>query len=142
MTESELEEIETQFSVKLHQDYRTLVLEPPTELAELLDRVTSEHTEAETMLFRSVDYLAGTNEWVRDPDDDFEFDPNDDSVTWPEQWFVIGGDIGGNLYCLKTDADDPSPAVYYWEQGTTELTLASEDLAGYVRLIFESHDES
>lgn len=139
MTEAELQEIEKQFSAVLHTDYRKLVLDTPVKLIALLEAVAEENTEAETMLFRTVEYLAGTNEWVRDPDDNFEFNPNDDTVPWPKDWFVIGGDVGGNLYCVKTDSDMPSPSVYFWYQGTTELEIVSEDIAGFVRAIFETY---
>lgn len=132
LTESDLNEMEQQFALVLPGSYKKLVLDPPEELVQLLDWSTRKDTESETMLFRSADTLAGTNEWVRDIEDDFQFDPNDDSVNWPKGWFAIGGDIGGNLYVILP----PSDAVYRWYQGTTELELIADNIPAYIRAIF------
>jgi hypothetical protein len=134
MTEDELKQVESQFSVKLPSDYRKLLLDMPAELVAMLEWHSSQDSEEETMLFRTEDCISNTNEWVRDADDDFEFDPNDATVPWPDDWFVIGGDVGGNLYCLKRNSDGAT--IYHWHQGTTDLEQIADGVAAYIRFIF------
>jgi hypothetical protein len=134
MTESELSALDKEFGIVLHEDYRKLMLDTPGELFAILDWHAKSESEAETMLFRDAELIRDLNEWVRDTDDDFEFDPNDQSVPWPADWFVIGGDCGGNFYCLDRTTD--KPRIFEWQQGTTELDQVADSIPSYIRYIF------
>ena len=138
MNETQLKKIEKQFSVSLPDGYRKFLKSPPSILAAAL-RQDDKETRGQIPLFLDAEYIIDANRLMRDPKHPgfFGFGPTDDPVPWPEQFFIIGSDVGGNFYCIKPASG--TTAVYFWYQGDTVLKRCAKDLPTYIRQVFKSY---
>jgi hypothetical protein len=59
---------------------------------------------------------------------------------WPDKYVIIGGDLGGNYYCLNVHG--ASSAVYYWFHETGEFSLYARSLASFILKVFQDYAES
>ena len=131
MTDEDLTRIEQTFGVQLPHGYRQLLKSPPNLLVALMDAFAKEETELETPIYLNADVIIAANEEVRDPE--MVFGPNDD--LWDGELFVIGGDCGGNRYCIKPNSG--SSTVYEWDHtGDCELDVYGETIPRYVERWF------
>lgn len=138
MNETQLKRIEKQLSVTLPDCYRKFLKSPPSILAAAL-RQEEKETPGQTPLFLDLDAIIDANRMMRDPKhpEFFGFGPTDDPEPWPEQFFIIGSDVGGNFYCIKPASG--TTAVYFWYQGDTVLKRCAKDLAAFIQQIFKSY---
>lgn len=121
--------IEKTFGISLPSGYQALLLEMPKELQSLL---SCEEEDTDKPVFEDRKSIVETNKLVRDPA--FEFDAGNPKRCWPEKYFVIGGDIGGNLYCINRKLK--RTAVYFWQHDSAEFQKCSKTLTEFVFQIF------
>lgn len=138
MNEAQLKRIEKQLSVALPDCYRNLLKAPPSILAAAL-RQEDKETPGQIPLFLDVDSLINSNRMMRDPNhpEFIGFGPTDEPQPWPEQFFIIGSDVGGNFYCIKPATG--TTGVYFWHQGDTVLKRCAKDLPTFVQQFFKSY---
>ena len=138
MNEKQIASIEKKFACKLPKGYREMLLAPPSFLVALL-KLEEKDCPGQTPFFTNARMISGVNDWVRNPTDDdyFEFDPNDDSVAWPERYFIIGSTVGGDFYCLAPKTG--RSRVYYWTQGDTGFTKFADGMRSFVKKLFRNY---
>ena len=138
MTNRQLNAIEKRFGIKLPTDYRQLVLAPPSGLVALLDITASECNWHETQLplFTDTSLIRDINEMVRDRNsDDFIFDESNLRRRWPKKYFVIGADVGGNLFCIVPNSK--ATKVFQWHHDDSEFEKCSDSVEQYIRHLFD-----
>ena len=140
MNEKQIKTIEKKFSIELPTGYRQMLINPPSYFAVLLKHDEKDNP-GQTPFFTDHDLIIGINQMMRDPDDPefFGFDPNDETKPWPERYFIIGSDIGGNFYCIAPKTGKSK--VYFWYQGDTAFSKFSDDMAGFVKRVFKTYGE-
>ena len=140
MNEAQIKRIEKQFSVTLPDGYRNFLKAPPGILAAAL-RQENKETPGQTFLFLDSDDIIDANRMMRDPEHPqfFGFGPTDDPEPWPDQYFIVGSDVGGNFYCIKPATG--KTAIYFWYQGDTVMRRCAKDLSAFIRLIFKSYGD-
>ncbi len=141
MTNKDVRAIEKKFGIKLPGTYCQLITNLPPYLEALLLRDAKDGCESQIPFFLDRGMVEWTNGLVRGDEDDvyFEFDPNDDERPWPDDYFVIGSDVGGNYYCLKPATK--TDRVYFWEQGCTSFMKYSQNIAGMVKKQFKLYSD-
>ena len=141
LTEKKIQSLEKRFAIKLPSPYRELLKSPPSYLVALLEQdVKDDGCKSQITPYLDAKMIEGTNLMARDPDDpDFEFDPNDSERPWPQRYFIIGSDVGGNFFCITPDSGNDR--VYLWEQGCTHFTKYSDDMKGFVKRLFRLYGE-
>lgn len=140
MNEKQIRSIEQQFSITLPHGYRQMLLKPPESLAVLLKHDEKENP-GQTPLFLNHQLIVGINQMMRDPNDPdyFGFDPNDETKLWPNRYFIIGSDVGGNFYCIAPITK--TSRVYFWYQGDTAFSRFSDSMPGFVKRVFRIYGE-
>ncbi len=140
MNEKQVQSLEKQFAITFPHGYRQMLLAPPPYLAALL-KYDEKDNPGQTPFFMDHRLIAGINQMMRDPDDPeyFGFDPNDDSKLWPDRYFIIGSDVGGNFYCIAPKTN--KSRVYFWYQGDTAFSRFADDMAGFVKRVFRTYGE-
>ncbi len=140
MNSNQIKQIEKKLSVSLPETYRNFLKSPPSILAAAL-RQEEKENPGQTMLFLDAEHIIDSNQLMRDPDHPgfFGFGPTDDPVPWPDEYFIIGSDVGGNYYCIKPATG--KTAVYFWYQGDTILKRYAKDLSAYIRKIFQLYGD-
>lgn len=140
MNEKQVQSIEKRFSISLPHGYRRMLLRPPSHLAVLLKHDEKENP-GQTPFFMDQRLIVGINLMMRDPDDPdyFGFDPNDESKPWPDRYFIIGSDVGGNFYCLAPKTK--KSRVYFWYQGDTAFSRFADDMSAFVKRVFRDYGE-
>lgn len=141
MTENQLASIERRFGCKLPRGYRQLLVSIPGELLALLKWEDNEYKcEEQTCLYRTQRNLVAMNTLVRDSEtDEFEFDPNNRDRPWPDRYFVIGGDVGGNFYCVNTQLN--RDRVYFWNHGDTRFVRVCDGVPRFIKHLFREFAE-
>ena len=140
MTEDEVKELEAAFDVRLPSGYRHLLLSPPSMLIALMDSLAEEHSDYEVPAFLKAEVIRNENSEARDPEEGFVYDVEDEDAVWPNEYFIIGGDCGGNRYFIKPTSG--VSAVYEWDHsGAAEIELVSETIAQYVEHWFKELGE-
>lgn len=140
MNEKQVKRLEKKYAVAFPPGYRQMLLDPPEYLEVLLTHDEKENP-GQTPFFFDHEMIDGINQMMRDPDDPnyFGFNPNDESKTWPERYFIIGSDVGGNFYCIAPKSG--KSRVYFWYQGDTAFSRFSDDMAGFVKRVFKTYGE-
>ena len=140
LNETQIKRIERQFSVTLPASYRKFLKAPPSILAAAL-RQEDRENPGQTPLFLDCKYIVDANRMMRDPKHPqfFGFGPTDDPEPWPDQYFIVGSDVGGNFYCIKPATG--TTTVYFWHQGDSVLKRCAKDLPAFIRQIFKSYGE-
>lgn len=140
MNEKQVSEIERAFSISLPVGYRQLLLNPPGYLSAVIE-FDEQENPGQTPMFLDPDLIIGVNEMMRDPEDPeyFPFDPNDDSKPWPDRYFIIGSDVGGNFYCISPGSENSR--VYFWYQGDTAFSRFADDMPHFVNRVFKLYGE-
>lgn len=113
----------------------------PGELLALLKWEDADNQcDEQTCLYRTQRLLVEMNSLVRQSrSDKFEFDPNDRGRPWPDRYFVIGGDVGGNFYCINTQLDNDR--IYFWHQGDTRFARVCDGAPRFVKHLFREFAE-
>ncbi len=83
-------------------------------------------------IYQDVKTLVAENRFMRNRRPTNGFD-------WPDKYFIIGGDLGGNYYCLNVDAS--TSAIYYWFHETGEFSLYARSLASFILKVFHDYAE-
>ncbi len=140
MNEKQIASIEKKCGVQLPAGYRQMLLSPPPLLAALLKHDEKENP-GQTPLFTHPGMIVECNQMVRDPDGEeyYEFDPNDPDKLWPDRYFIIGSDVGGNYYCIAPSTG--KSRTYFLYQGDTSFTRFADDMHGFVKRIFRMYGE-
>ena len=140
MNERQIKSIEKEFSITFPNGFRSILASPPPLLQAWLQYEEKENP-GQSPLFLNRDLIIGINQMMRDPDDPdfFQFDPNDDSKPWPDRYFIIGSDVGGNFYCIAPKTK--KSRVYFWYQGDTAFPRYANDMAGFVKRLFKDYGE-
>ena len=134
MTDEDIAQIESAFAVCLPNGYRQLLKSPPTLLVALMDALAAEHSDFEVPIFLKADVIINQNREVRNPEFGFVAGPDEDDK-WDDELLIIGGDIGGNFYCVKPESD--SSVVYEWDHsGACDLEVYGESIPQYVERWF------
>lgn len=138
MNKTQIKSIEKKCKVSLPEYYREFLRSPPSILEAILKQEEKE-APGQASIFLDVSYIIDCNQMMRDPNhpEHFEYGPSDDPEPWPDQYFIIGSDVGGNFYCIKPESGKSS--VYFWYQGDNALKRCAKDLAAYVKQIFRLH---
>lgn len=133
MTEKQLKAIEKKLAVKLPKSYRNLLLKPPRQLLALLEWDDNDNEEGQTPLFRTSKLISQLNQECHTPDSEyFEF-------ALPDEYFIIGGDCGGNYYCIKPKAKKTE--VFFWHHDSCEFEKCSGSIREFVKYIFDFYAE-
>jgi hypothetical protein len=133
MTEKQLKAIEKKFGIKLPKSYRDLLLKPPPILLALLKWDDNDNEECQTPLFRTPKLISDLNEECHLAGaENFEF-------RWPDKFFIIGGDCGGNYYCIKPKTK--KTAVFEWQHDSNEFEKCAGSIREFVRHIFDFYAE-
>ncbi|MEM1070983.1 MAG: SMI1/KNR4 family protein [Planctomycetota bacterium] len=136
MTENEVVEIESAFGCKLPHAYRHLLLEPPEMLVALMNAYALENSDLEVPFFVKAEAIAASNQEVRDPENGIVYDEEDESAMWPSEYFVIGGDCGGNMYCIQPASGVST--VFEWDHsGGDNFEKCADTMKEYVKLWFK-----
>lgn len=140
MNEKKIKSIEKKFSVSLPSGYRQMLADPPGLFAALLKH-DAKANPGQTPFFTDERLIVGINNMMRDPNDPdyFGFDPNDAEKPWPDRYFIIGSDIGGNFYCIAPKTN--RSRVYFWYQGDTAFSKFSDDMPGFLRRVFRNYGD-
>ncbi|MDB2526481.1 SMI1/KNR4 family protein [Mariniblastus sp.] len=140
MNEKQIQSIEKKFSITLPNGYRKMLASTPPLLLAWLNYEEKENP-GQSPFFVDHRMIAGVNQMMRDPDDEeyFAFDPNDDSKPWPQRYFIIGSDVGGNFYCIAPASN--KSRVYFWNQGDTAFPKYADTMAGFVKRLFKDYGE-
>jgi len=140
MNEKQISSIEKKCGVQLPTGFRQMLLEPPPLLAALL-KFDAKENPGQTPLFTKPDMIIAVNQAMRDPEheDYFGFDPNDAGKPWPDRYFIIGSDVGGNFYCIAPSTG--KSRVYFWYQGDTAFSRFADNMEGFVKRIFRMYGE-
>ena len=140
MNERDIRSIEKRFSIALPNGYRRMLSSPPEYFAALM-KFDEKANPGQTPFFMDRRMIEGANLMMRDRDDPlyFGFDPNDPEVPWPERYFIIGSDVGGNFYCIAPKTG--RSRTYFWEQGDSAFPKFADDMAGFVKRIFKIYGE-
>ncbi len=134
MTEEDIVRIEQTFAIRLPHGYRQLLKSPPRLLVALMKEFAKEHSDFEVPVYLKADLIIGQNQLVRDPEEGFVAGPQQSDI-WDDELLIIGGDCGGNFYCIK--ANSGSSTVYEWDHsGACELEVYGESIPTYVERWF------
>ena len=126
MNEQEVSELEGQYG-KLPEDYKMMIQEFPESLRSFY---AHEDFNFNKGIFDDVAVIKEVNDEVRK----FKNTP------WPPNYFVIGGDCGGNYYCI--DLKKPKKTtVYFWCHEDDEFEKSAKDLASHIRDQFKQQAE-
>lgn len=138
MNKTQLKSIEKKCKVALPEWYREFLLSPPSILEAVLNQEEKEGP-GQSSIFLNHEDIINCNQMMRDTShpEHFEFGPSDDPEPWPDQYFIVGSDIGGNFYCIKPESGKSS--VHFWYQGNNALERYTKDFAAYVKKIFKDH---
>ncbi len=120
MTETQIKQIEKTFNCRLPAIYKRLLTVMPKPLKHLMSLERPGHRA----IFTDKDLIIKTNKSLR----------NAESLSWPEKYFIIGGDCGGNLLCLNLVSK--RSCVYFWWHETDEFFLHAKDIPAFIRRIY------
>ena len=135
MTKGQFDAMEKRFGIRLPNAYRNLVMSTPPELLALLKVSDETYDESQSQIYRDIGLIRSTNDWVRDADGDFTFDENSSRRRWPKKYFVIGGDVGGNLYCVLPQST--KVRVFHWQHDDTEFEPCGDSIEEFVKYLFD-----
>lgn len=140
MNEKQIQSIEKAFSFTLPHGYRSMLKSPPKLFAALL-ACTERECPGQSECFWDHELLVAINCMMRDRNDPeyFPFDPNDEDRPWPDRYFIIGSDVGGNFYCIAPATG--LSRVYFWHQGDIVFSRYAKDMASFVKRIFKDYGE-
>jgi hypothetical protein len=122
--------LEHEFKIRLHADYRKLHDSFPVPLMKLM---SCEEEPSARSVYNDLKTLVSENRLMRNRGPTNGFD-------WPDKYVIIGGDLGGNYYCLNVHG--ASSAVYYWFHETGEFSLYARSLASFILKVFQDYAES
>jgi hypothetical protein len=140
MNEKQIKSIEKEFALALPKGYRQMLKSTPPLLLAWL-QYEEKANPGQSPFYVDHKFIVSSNRSVRDPDDPeyCQFDPNDDSKPWPDRYFIIGSDVGGNYYCIAPKTK--KSRVYFWYQGDTAFPKYADDMAGFVKRLFKDYGE-
>ncbi len=140
MNEKQIKSIEREFSITLPNGYRSMLSSTPPLLLAWL-KYEEKENPGQSPFFVNHKMIIGINQMMRDPEDEeyFEFDPNDATKPWPERYFIIGSDVGGNFYCIAPKTK--TSRVYFWNQGDTSFPKYADNMASFVKRLFKDYGE-
>lgn len=127
MTNGSVRRLEREFKLLLPADYKKLLTSFPIPLMRLL---SCEANPNARHVYQELTTIVSANQLMR------KRQPTDDFV-WPEKYFIIGGDPGGNYYCLNLAAS--TSAIYYWFHETGEFSLYARSLASFIFKVFHDY---
>ena len=140
MTEDDVKQIESTFNVQLPNGYRGLLLSPPSLLVALMDAFAIEHSDYEIPIFLKPDVIRNENAEARNPEEGFIYNEDDEDDPWPDEYFIIGADCGGNKYCIRPESKLSS--VYEWDHsGGDNFEETADSIARYVEIWFKELGE-
>lgn len=140
MNEKQVASIEKAFSISLPRGYRELLKDTPP-LFQAWIQCEEKLNPCQSPFFMDHRMVIDVNRMMRDPDhpNHFEFDPNDISKPWPQKYFIIGSDVGGNYFCIVPATK--TSKVYFWEQGQTGFCKYADNIGGFVKRLFRDYGE-
>lgn len=140
MNEQDIQQIEAEFAVTLPHAYRRLLLSPPSMLVALMDAYALEIDGNEIPIYLKPDFIISDNREARDPEDGFIYNEEDEGDVWPNEYFVIGSDCGGNKYCIKPASGKSS--VFEWDHsGGDNFEETASSIKQYVEYWFKELGE-
>jgi len=138
MKKGDLRTIEQRMKISLPADYKTLMLGIPKELTSVMK---CEQYDVDKPLYESRATIVKSNEAVRKPsfESDFGFDARDPRSKWPAKYFIIGGDIGGNFYCIKLARK--VNGVFFWHHDSAQFEQCSKSLVSFIEYVFKHYGD-
>ena len=129
MSRSSAKQLEHEFNILLHADYRKLLASFPVPLMKLM---SCEEEPTARSVYNDIKTLMSENRFMRNHRPTSGF-------VWPGKYFIIGGDLGGNYYCLNAHAT--TSATYYLFHETGEFTLYARSLSSFIIKVFDEYAE-
>lgn len=138
MTPEDLVAIETRLNIALPRHYREFMLDYPDVLKEArLDSGGGKQESPEdSYLLNSADAVIEANEWLHEPGLmmlDSETEP------WDDNYFVIGKDVGGNMWCVKRG--NRSKSVWFYDHEEGWYSRQSKSLSDYAQYTLDFIEE-
>lgn len=112
MNSKDIAKIESCFDVSLDNDYKRLLIGFPETLKKL---VSVEECQEFRPIYPDAKTIIKVNKEVRDP-----ARVNSHNPEWPKKYLVIGGNCGGNFYCLDTKSKTGAVRFWFHEDGDFE----------------------
>ena len=67
-------------------------------------------------------------------DERLKINPDDPEEPWPSKYFIVGGDWGGNYFCINTKLK--YCPVFLWHHDSGEFEKIAKSFAAYIEYIF------
>lgn len=112
MKKQDIAKIESCFDVSLIDDYKRLLIGFPEGLKKLVS--IEKHREFRPV-YADATTIIKVNKNVRKQSAE-----NVDVANWPKKFLVVGGDCGGNFYCLDTKSKTGLVKFWFHEDGEFE----------------------
>jgi hypothetical protein len=141
LNERDVASIEKKFGVTLPAAYRRLLIDPP-DLLEALVKQCAKEWPGQCLFFLTKGEIVELNEIVRDPDEPYfqHYEEGGEDRPWNERYFVIGQDVGGNLFCIAPESG--TCRVYHQLNGDfCRYTKFANDAAHFVKRLFKLFGE-
>ena len=140
MNESDVSQLENTFGVRFPKGYRQLLLTPPNLLVALMKAFAEEQDDLSVPMVLNFDAIQALNEEARDSENGLVFDEENEDVPWPNEYFIIGADCGGNRYCIKPTSERST--VYEWDHsGGDNFEQVADSMTEYVEHWFKEIGE-
>jgi SMI1 / KNR4 family (SUKH-1) len=113
MTETDLKLIESKLGVVLPAEYRDFMLTYPQSLREA-KLVGDEESASDSFLFNDLTMVIEHNKEMRKPG---LLVTKSETSPWPDHYFIIGADCGGNCWCIKLGSESRGVWFFDHEEG-------------------------
>ena len=134
MDGNEVRQIELSLGFSLPEAYRSLLLNFPEQLTELYP---ADHAADERRLFNTAEPIISANTSVRAAG--HRIDPDDPDSRWPDEYLIIGMDLGTNLYCLNRG--QKRSRVYFWFHEDGQFESYAKNLAEFVQKLIRVYGQ-
>src|SRR5437016_6227956 len=116
MTQSDVARIEAELGINLPVHYREFILGYPQSLREAKFAYNQEPASA-SFLFDDPQLVIDLNRGMREPG---LLVLDSETAPWPDEYLIIGGDGGGNYWCIKLGVRSKGVWFFEHEEGVIE----------------------